>query len=73
MPFLIIMGSLIALAFIAALLFLIFLKPNKTREGAMQPFKDTYIAHRGLFDNETIPENSLPAFEKAVRRSNEGL
>lgn len=27
---------------------------------------DTYIAHRGLFDNKTIPENSLPAFQKAV-------
>ncbi len=67
MPFLIILGSLIALALLAALLFFIFLKPNKPREGAMQPFKDTYIAHRGLFDNETLPENSLPAFEKAVQ------
>ena len=66
MPFLIILGSLIALALIAALLFFIFLKPNRKREGAMQPFKDTFIAHRGLFDNETIPENSLPAFAKAV-------
>ena len=25
-----------------------------------------YIAHRGLFDNKLIPENSIAAFEKAV-------
>ncbi|MBR2974992.1 MAG: glycerophosphodiester phosphodiesterase [Clostridia bacterium] len=25
-----------------------------------------YIAHRGLFDNKAIPENTLPAFERAV-------
>ena len=25
-----------------------------------------FIAHRGLFDNKQLPENSLPAFEKAV-------
>ena len=29
---------------------------------------DTYVAHRGLFDNENgIPENSLPAFERAAK------
>lgn len=29
---------------------------------------DTYVAHRGLFDNNNgIPENSLPAFEKAYK------
>ncbi len=27
---------------------------------------DTYVAHRGLFNNVDIPENSVPAFEKAV-------
>lgn len=26
---------------------------------------DTYVAHRGLFDNAEIPENSIPAFVKA--------
>lgn len=30
---------------------------------------DIYVAHRGLFDNEHgIPENSLPAFERAVEQ-----
>ena len=34
----------------------------------MTPFEETYIAHRGLFDNGKpgVPENSIPAFEKAV-------
>lgn len=27
---------------------------------------EIYVAHRGLFDNDTVPENSLPAFEKAA-------
>lgn len=67
MPFLIILGSLLLLSLIAAILYFAFLKPNRKREGVMQPFKDTFIAHRGLFDNESIPENSLPAFENAVR------
>lgn len=66
MPFLIILGSLIALAILAFIFYLLSLKPNRKREGVMQPFKDTYIAHRGFFDNEQIPENSYPAFEKAV-------
>lgn len=25
-----------------------------------------HYAHRGLFDNDTIPENSIPAFQKAI-------
>lgn len=30
---------------------------------------DTYIAHRGLFNNENgVPENSLPAFERAAEQ-----
>jgi len=27
---------------------------------------DIYVAHRGLFNNKALPENSLPAFEKAA-------
>ncbi len=30
---------------------------------------DIYIAHRGLFDNVGLPENSLPAFERAAQSS----
>lgn len=32
----------------------------------MKPYGERYIAHRGLFNNEDIPENSIPAFKKAV-------
>ena len=27
------------------------------------------IAHRGIFDNETVPENSIPAFKKAIKEN----
>lgn len=33
---------------------------------------DTFVAHRGLFNNVDIPENSLPAFVKA-RENNFGI
>ena len=68
-PLIIIIGSLLLLAALALIWYLLSLKPNKKREDIMLPFKKTFIAHRGVFDNETIPENSYPAFEKAV---NEG-
>ena len=41
--------------------------PNTGRKEQMRPFEETYIAHRGLFDNHSeAPENSLAAFRKAV-------
>lgn len=51
---------------IAIYLFLVaprmFNKPDRT------PLYNWHYAHRGLFDNESdAPENSLPAFEKAVK------
>lgn len=40
-----------------------FHRPDKT------PFEGGFFAHRGLFDNRLeAPENSLPAFQKAVER-----
>jgi glycerophosphoryl diester phosphodiesterase len=27
------------------------------------------IAHRGIFDNELVPENSIPAFKKAIKEN----
>ncbi|MBR4457842.1 MAG: glycerophosphodiester phosphodiesterase [Clostridia bacterium] len=33
---------------------------------SMEPFLGRDYAHRGLFDNEGIPENSLPAFRRAA-------
>ena len=84
------------------LIYLYCIAPNTGRQEQMKPFADTYIAHRGLFDNgdgeweimpeevapegkqtmyekektmpnekktdqaDIIPENSIPAFERAV-------
>lgn len=48
-------------------LYLICLKPNTGRRDQMKPYEDVYIAHRGLFDNNSsAPENSLAAFQKAA-------
>jgi len=39
----------------------------RERQAALEAFKTHYIAHRGLFDNDTDhPENSLAAFSRAV-------
>ena len=47
--------------------FLFLIKPNSGRVEEMRPFEEQYIAHRGLFDNESdAPENSLAAFRRAV-------
>lgn len=49
-------------------LYLLCLRPNTGRQHRLEPFENTYIAHRGYFSNaDGIPENSLIAFEQAVR------
>jgi len=48
-------------------IYLIALLPNLTRKHLMKPYEDRYIAHRGLYNNKDIPENSIKAFKKAVR------
>ena len=48
-------------------LYILALRPNGGRQSLMKPYTDTYIAHRGLFNNKDIPENSIPAFAKAVK------
>lgn len=61
---LILMGIL---AFFIAFI-LILMKPNRRRTN-MEPFKNTFIAHRGLFNNVDLPENSYPAFEAAIDKN----
>ncbi len=58
---------LIVLPVVAAVLLYLFLIMTKRPRGAMKPFEDTLIAHRGLF-GAGAPENTLAAFERAVRR-----
>ncbi|MBQ9767985.1 MAG: glycerophosphodiester phosphodiesterase [Lachnospiraceae bacterium] len=43
------------------------LRTNQERKEELTPFTKVYIAHRGLFDNENIPENSRSAFREAMR------
>ncbi len=48
-------------------LYLFMLAPGPNRTEKMKDFEKQYIAHRGLFDNKhQIPENSIPAFQRAV-------
>ena len=51
-------------------LYLWCMKPNRMteeRKQQMEPFETHWMAHRGLFDSSlSIPENSLPAFKRAV-------
>lgn len=48
-------------------IYLIAIYPNLTRKLEMKPYENVYIAHRGLFNNKDIPENSIKAFKKAVK------
>lgn len=48
------------------LIYLFLIKPSNKRKNCFKQYEDTFIAHRGLFNNVDIPENSIPAFKKAV-------
>ncbi len=52
---------------IVLLCYVLCLRTGNTRKEALRPFTEVYIAHRGLFDRETVPENSRSAFLEAVR------
>ena len=47
--------------------YLIAIFPKINRKHLMKPYEDVFIAHRGLFNNTDIPENSIKAFKKAVK------
>ena len=51
---------------ILILLYLYLIGPAVKRKDQMRPYEEVYIAHRGLFNNKDVPENSLTAFMKAV-------
>ena len=40
--------------------------PNLSRKNQLKPYEQKLIAHRGFFNNQDVPENSLLAFRKAV-------
>lgn len=53
----------ITLVFIA---FAFCIKPARRGRISMKEFEEALIAHRGLFNNDNIPENSIAAFKNAV-------
>ena len=58
--------EIIIIILVLILLYPFLIKPNLIRKYAFKPYEDTFIAHRGLFNNLDIPENSLSAFKLAV-------
>ena len=48
--------------------YLFSIAPRTGKRAQMEPFFTTLIAHRGFFNNVDIPENSIPAFQRAVER-----
>ena len=56
---------------VLTIVYLWMIMPNLNREriNSMKSFERVYIAHRGLFNNDNIVENSLLAFKKAKENS----
>lgn len=53
---------------VIVIIYLLAIMPRMIHRADDSMFKGWYFAHRGLFDNKTkAPENSIPAFENAVR------
>lgn len=59
-----ILGGILAVL-IAIYLFLLFPRPGAKKK--YRPFLGRIYAHRGVFDNDGVPENSLAAFRGAIR------
>lgn len=57
---------IVIIAAALAVLYIMSIRPDTGRRECMAPFEKKPVAHRGLFDNVSIPENSLPAFQRAV-------
>ncbi len=51
------------------LIYLVFVMPRMLNRADRTPFMNRWYAHRGFHDNESdAPENSIPAFKKAVEK-----
>lgn len=60
--------ALLSAALVMLLLFFYLIKPRMFGKPDMSEFKNVMYAHRGIYDNDGgIPENSMPAFERAVK------
>ena len=58
--------TILVILLVLMLTYLYLICPNTKRKDRLKPYEEVYIAHRGLFNNEDVPENSLTAFRKAV-------
>ncbi len=47
-------------------LYMYMICPKLRHRNKMEAFKSSPLAHRGIHDNKTVPENSLPSFRAAV-------
>lgn len=66
MPLLAGIGTAAAILVLLVALFVFLLKPGRPGAQQQKPFMGLNVAHRGLHTgNASVPENSLPAFEKA--------
>ena len=59
--------GILAVIMLLMFIYLLLIKPSSTDAEKMRPFEERLIAHRGLFTNPEIPENSLTAFFEAVK------
>ena len=59
------LGGCVLLCLLAWLIFRFLTAPNKPRAGTDR-LLGVELAHRGLHENPTLPENSLGAFQAAV-------
>lgn len=61
--------TIIVIVLIIIMLYLLAIMPNmnKSRKEQMASFEDVYLTHRGLFNNQDIPENSTKAFKETVK------
>jgi len=64
--FAVILGACAVALIIFAAAYVLALCPGRPRREKLRPFFGKYVAHRGLFNNRDIPENSLAAFRAAV-------
>ena len=60
------MKILLFILIIIVVIYLYLIKPDNSRKEALIPYHQRYICHRGFYNNEDVPENSLSAFKKAV-------
>ncbi len=62
-----ILSSVAALFVIIALIILFLTAPRKASKKATVILRNAKFAHRGLYDNKDLPENSLTAFKEAIQ------